>query len=318
MKESDVIYSNNKTLATINLSGISPKDFVTYYQNHKTDLEHRLTVQGFIKFNGIQIETQDDFKEIINTIGEDFLDYVDGNSPRTKLSGNVYSSTEFTETQRITMHNELSYSAKWPNKLFLSCLTPAQTGGETLLADSRTILQVMDPGIVKRIEEHGIIYYRNLHSGAGMGPSWQQTFETEDKKVAEAHCKNLSMKYNWVDDHCLRLEYQTKGVIRHRSTSERIWFNQIDQFHPSHLGEELSDVMLSLYESYEKFPMYVTFGNGASIEEEMIKEIMDTIDSVTIAPEWSKNEFLILDNELFSHGRNPFTGARKVLVAMSL
>jgi hypothetical protein len=32
---------------------------------------------------------------------------------------------------------------------------------------------------------------------------------------------------------------------------------------------------------------------------------------------WQKNDVLLLDNMLFSHGREPYTGARKVLVGMA-
>jgi len=49
----------------------------------------------------------------------------------------------------------------------------------------------------------------------------------------------------------------------------------------------------------------------------LIKEIIETIDSLTIAPQWNTNELLILDNEIVCHGRNSFTGDRLVLVSMS-
>lgn len=111
------------------------------------------------------MESQEDFQEIMNFISEKFLAYIDGNSPRTKLSFNMYTSTEYDQNQKITMHNELSYSHKWPNKLFFSCMDVADTGGETLLADSRRILQAMDAAIVEEVEKKGVTYIRNLHAG---------------------------------------------------------------------------------------------------------------------------------------------------------
>ncbi|MNR12400.1 Taurine catabolism dioxygenase TauD, TfdA family [compost metagenome] len=109
----------------------------------------------------------------------------------------------------------------------------------------------------------------------------------------------------------------SKGIIRHRTTDELVWFNQIDQFHPAHLGDEIYETMQSIYESTEDFPMNVKFGDGTPIEEDMVHEILNTIETVTIAPVWNKNELLIIDNELVSHGRNEFSGERKVLVSMS-
>jgi hypothetical protein len=72
-----------------------------------------------------------------------------------------------------------------------------------------------------------------------------------------------------------------------------------------------------MYESTEDFPMNVKFSDGTPIEEGVVHEILNTIEKVTVAPVWNTNEFLMVDNELISHGRNQFSGERKVLVSMS-
>lgn len=301
----------------IQLENLSPNSFIEYYLHHKTELESILHTWGAIKFAGVRINSTEDFKYITDSISTQFLNYIDGNSPRTKLSDHVYTSTEYDPSQRITMHNELSYSAKWPQKLFFTCITPAETGGETLLADSREILGRMHASILTEIEKRGVNYIRNLHGGQGMGPSWQDTFESADKKTVEAYCQSYGIDYEWGDQDSLKLKQFSKGTLQHHKTGDMVWFNQIDQFHPCHLGEEMYETLLLLYETPENFPTYVSFGDGTAISEDMIKEVLKTIDEVTIAPAWQKNELLILDNELVAHGRNSFTGNRKVLVAMS-
>lgn len=301
----------------VQLEEMEPAAFIAYYLENKAEIESNLEKTGAIKFKGIRIESLDTFQEIVDSISDKFLSYIDGNSPRTKLSGNVYTSTEYDKTQRITMHNELSYSAKWPNKLFFSCLIPSETGGETLLADSREILRQMNKDIVSEIRERGIIYIRNLHGGMGMGPSWQDTFETDDKNQLEEYCKTYGIQIEWTGNDNLRLIQPAKGIIKHHKTGEEVWFNQVDQFHPYHLGEEVYDMMKSMFDSPEDFPMYVKFGDGKLISEDIIKEILKTTEEVTIAPVWEKNELLIVDNVLVSHGRNPYTGDRRVLVSMS-
>lgn len=301
----------------IQLENLRPNSFIEYYLQHKTELEAILHSWGAIKFAGVQIQSTEDFKNITDSISTQFLNYIDGNSPRTKLSDHVYTSTEYDSSQRITMHNELSYSAKWPRKLFFTCLTPAETGGETLLADSREILDKMHTSILSEIEKRGVIYIRNLHGGQGMGPSWQDTFESTDKKTVEAYCQSYGIDYEWSDQGSLKLKQFSKGILQHQKTGDMLWFNQIDQFHPCHLGDEMYETLLLLYDTPENFPTYVSFGDGTEIPTDMIKEVLKTIDEVTIAPAWQKNELLILDNELVAHGRNSFTGNRKVLVAMS-
>lgn len=314
----DLKHLQETLLEVEDLGSISPEEFVSYYVENKNRIEKTVVENGAIKFQGIQIASQESFQYIMDSIGQKFLEYIDGNSPRTKLSSNVYTSTEYSNLQKITMHSELSYSANWPKRLFFSCIQPSESGGETLLADNRTILRAMNPDIIKEVESRGVLYIRNLHGGAGIGPSWQDTFETKDKKQLKEYCDNLSIKLEWTGDDSVRLKQFSKGIIVHRFSGEKVWFNQIDQFHPCHLGEELYNSLSFIYEAPEDFPTYVTYGDGGKIEESVIKEIIETIEMVTIAPIWDKNELLIVDNELFSHGRNPFTGNRKVLVSMSL
>ena len=299
------------------LNDVAPDVFIGYYKENEGEIEKKLLETGVIKFKGVRIGSVEDFQKIVDSISSEFLQYIDGNSPRKKLSGNVYTSTEYNQALRITMHNELSYSAKWPNKLFFSCLQPATTGGETLIADSRHILEKMNRDIVSEIAERGITYIRNLHAGRGIGPSWQDTFETADKDQLEEYCNSYAIDFEWGKKDSLRLKHSTRGIIEHRVTKEMVWFNQIDQFHPCHLGEEMFEVVQLLYDTPEEFPMYVRFGDGKEISESIVREILRTIEEVTIAPVWQTNELLILDNELVSHGRNSYTGNRKVLVSMS-
>ena len=305
-------------LRTITLSSMDVSKFVSFYVESKEEIEGALLESGAIKFSGVRIESQKDFQYIVNSIGEEFLAYIDGNSPRTKLSDKVYTSTEYDQDQKITMHNELSYSAQWPNRLFFSCIQSAESGGETLLADSRQIVQNMNPAIVREIESRGVTYIRNLHAGQGLGPSWQDTFETESKEKLEEHCKNLSIELEWIEQDGVRLKQHRKGIIPHRTTGEKVWFNQIDQFHPYQLGGQLYEALSVIYQDPYEFPTYVTYGDGKEIEELVVKEIMNTIDQVTMAPQWNQHELLLVDNEMVSHGRNSFTGDRTVLVAMSL
>jgi hypothetical protein len=316
MKMED-LKSNAELPLIIELDGLASEDFISYYKSNKDKIENELLKSGALKFRGVLIDSIETFQHITNSISDKFLNYIDGTSPRTKLSGTVYTSTEYDKTMRITMHNENSYSARWPNKLFFSCLRPADTGGETLLADSREMLRRINKNIVSEIRAKGIVYIRNLHGGQGMGISWQQAFEISDKRELEEYCRDASISFKWKDDDNVRLEQPGRGIIEHRGSKEEVWFNQIDQFHPYQLGEELCEAMMDIYGSPDNFPVYVKFGDGTPISEEIVKEIIKTYDEVTAVPRWMENELLIIDNELVSHGRNPYSGDRKVLLAMS-
>lgn len=303
--------------ATIDLGEVDPDEFILFFQENKQEIDKMLCDTGAVKFTGIHIGGIENFKKILDSTSEKFISYIDGNSPRKKLSANIYTSTEYDKTQRITMHNELSFARYWPGKLYFFCVTPAETGGETLIADSREILKRMDKEIVKEIESRGVRYIRNLHGGAGFGRSWQDTFETDDKAQFERYCDHLGIERVWKEDGGVTILERSRGVIEHRKTGQKVWFNQIDQFHPYQLGAEVYEAFKFSFESPMEYPIYVTYGDGGVIEDEVIAEVLKTIDEVTFAPKWQENELMIMDNELAAHGRNPFTGDRTVLVGMS-
>ncbi|MGB5930587.1 MAG: TauD/TfdA family dioxygenase [Cyclobacteriaceae bacterium] len=297
--------------------GISTTDFVEWYRTNESTLQDELLKSGAIMFRGIDIKTMEHFESVMDQISSRFMAYVDGNSPRTKLTSKVYTSTEYDKNHSITLHNELSYSYKWPAKIFFCSIITAEEGGETPIADCRRVLKSMDRALAEEIEAKGITYIRNLNGGAGFGPSWQDTFETSDKADVEKFCTEAGINYSWKDDGGLKLIQPSKGIISHPVSGDKVWFNQIDQFHPSHLDEEIYETLMMMYEDEAELPMYVSFGDGTKITQDMVNEIRRTMDKESLARPWQQGDLLMLDNVLVADGRKPYKGDRKVLVSMS-
>jgi alpha-ketoglutarate-dependent taurine dioxygenase len=53
------------------------------------------------------------------------------------------------------------------------------------------------------------------------------------------------------------------------------------------------------------------------IESEMLAHIRRVLQSETIPHRWQVGDILVLDNILSAHERMPFTGARKIILAMT-
>ena len=53
-------------------------------------------------------------------------------TPRTDLTDQVYTSTEYPAHLEVFLHNELSYAGWSPGRVFFCCLVPAETGGRHL------------------------------------------------------------------------------------------------------------------------------------------------------------------------------------------
>lgn len=291
---------------------------VSWYHDNKGMISEELLRSGAILIQGANVNTVARFEEFTGGIASKFRNYLDGNYPRRNLKGHVYISTEYDAAYDITMHNELSYSFKWPSMLFFACVIPPGKGGETPLVDSRRILEVMNPALVKEFEERKIRYIRNLHGGAGMGPSWQETFGTHDRKEVEKHCEQIDIKFQWKEDGGLRLENIRPATRFHPVTKEKVWFNQADQYHPSHFPKEVYETLIMLAEGNEEdLPLYVSYGDGGKIPVETIREVIDTIDKVVVVRPWQEGDFVMVDNMLVAHGRKAYEGNRQIVVAMA-
>ena len=148
------------------------------------DLTGLLTRSKALVFRGFGV-TPAELDEVIDLLLPNRLAYVHGNSPRTKVGRQIYTSTEYPPEYTISMHNELSYAHQWPTRLLFYCEQAAETGGATPVVDGVRWLGALDPE-VREAFAGGVRYTQNLHGGAGFGKSWQDTFETDSRPDVEA------------------------------------------------------------------------------------------------------------------------------------
>jgi hypothetical protein len=67
----------------------------------------------------------------------------------------------------------------------------------------------------------------------------------------------------------------------------------------------------------DELPRNAFYGDGSTIESAVLDEIRDIYNRTAISFPWQKGDILMLDNFLVSHGREPYAGPRKILVAMA-
>jgi len=237
-------------------------------------------------------------------------------SPRIELGGGVYTSTEYPSQYMLSLHNELSYSHNYPSRVYFCCLVAPETGGETPIGDSRAILKAIDPKIVRLFKAKQIRYDRNLSGDSGSGYAWQDAFETVDKLTVENYCLKAGIDFRWKRDGGLRLNQIRPATAIHAQTGEEVWFNQADGFHRSALDRETYNSLISEM-SEEDFRLNALFGDGEPVEIAMLEHIREVQKKEMVIFPWRAGDVLILDNLLTSHGRMPFTDARKIILAMT-
>jgi alpha-ketoglutarate-dependent taurine dioxygenase len=298
-------------LVDVEMSGLNALRWAEEYQH---DIRSLIETGGLVLIRGLKVIGSTQFGKILSTLfGSELLEYVYRSTPRTELRGNVYTATEYPASQTIPQHNENSYSRNWPNRIGFMCLLPSETGGETPVGDSRIVYDRLPQSVRDKFEEKGVMYVRNY---SNLDLPWSVVFQTEDKSHVESYCEANELSYEWLENNGLRTGQVNPATALHPRTGEKIWFNQAHLFHTSSLGKEIADTLLdSLGE--ENLPRNSYYGDGSRIELEVLELIRSVYEQTKIKFTWQKNDLLLLDNMLFTHGREPYAGARKVLTGMA-
>ncbi|MFJ5884185.1 TauD/TfdA family dioxygenase [Kitasatospora cineracea] len=278
------------------------------------DLEDLLVKEKAVVFRGFGV-APGELDGALDLLLPNRLAYVHGNSPRTKVGKNVYTSTEYPQEYTISMHNEMSYAHQWPARLAFYCEVAPATGGATPVVDGVRWLEALDDE-VREAFAGGVRYTQNLHDGYGLGKSWQQTFETDDRGAVEEFLAGAEAGWEWKADGTLRVTQLRRATTRHPVDGTEVWFNQADQWHAAGLGDETAATLARILPP-EDLPQSVTFADGSPIPAEWVLQIRDRGLDSAVDVDWNAGDLLLIDNVLVGHGRRPFTGSRRVLVAMS-
>ena len=289
-------------------------DLTEWVSNHRSFIETSLLNHGGILFRHFDMSDEAEFERFARAISPELTDYLDQHTPRTRLSGFVYTSTEYPADHYIPFHSENSKNHVWPMKIWFFCVKPAESGGETPIADNRKVFNLIDPKIRERFIDKQVMYVRNF--GEGLGLPWQAAFQTSDRAAVEEYCRRNRMEFMWKDGNRLRVSHVCQSVATHPRTGEMLWFNQAHLFHIAGLAPSVRESLLSLFKE-EDLPSNAYYGDRSPIEDSVIDEIRGAYDEVSVSFPWQAGDILILENMLVAHGRAPYEGTRRILVAMA-
>ncbi len=289
-------------------------NLATWTTSNRDWLETQLSKYGGILFRHFNVNEFAEFEKFIQTISGELIEYSYRSTPRSQVSGRIYTSTEYPAEQSIPLHNEMAYSLNWPMKIWFFCVKTAEKGGETPIADSRKVFQRIGTKIKEKFLEKKIMYVRNY--GQGLDLHWENVFQTTDKSEVENYCRDAGIEFEWKDENNLRTRQICQAVATHPKTGEMVWFNQAHLFHISSLQSSVRESLLSMLKE-EDLPRNAFYGDGSKIETSVIEEINAIYQQEAVIFPWEEGDILMLDNMLVSHGRRPFVGKRKVLVGMA-
>jgi len=283
-----------------------------FMREHADRIDERLLAHGAVLFRGFAVSHVEAFDAFVEAASSRRMDYRYGSTPRSSLGDRIFTATEYPENLEIPLHNENSYQKTWPLKIALCCLVPAAEQGETPIADMRKVCAALRPDLVDKFEDKRVRYVR--HYRPFIDVPWQKVFQTDDPATLAKFCVEHDIEHEWLDAETLRTSQVCQGAARHPVTGERVFFNQAHLFHLSSLGAKAAQSFSKMYGS--KVPRQTYYGDGSEIPSQDLDAIRNAFDSAKIVFRWARDDVLLVDNMQVAHGRRPFKGPRKVVVAL--
>jgi alpha-ketoglutarate-dependent taurine dioxygenase len=293
---------------------IGDLDLTQWARSNREYIRGLLLRHGALLFRNFNVSSPSEFRQIALAISGRLLNYNEPSSPRTEIDERIYTSTDYPADQWIQLHNEMSYTMNWPTKVFFYCLKPAERGGETPLAYSRKVFESLNAKIKETFIKKKVMYVRNFDNALGL--SWQRVFQSKDQSAVESYCQSVGIEFQWKEGGGLHTRQVCPAVTAHPGANDIVWFNQAHAFHKATLDPVTRQLLLEEF-SEDSLPRNAYYGDGSRIDDSIIEEIREVYRRNSFSFTWQAGDLLILDNIAVAHGRAPFLGPRKVLVALA-
>ncbi|HEY2947228.1 MAG TPA: TauD/TfdA family dioxygenase [Micromonosporaceae bacterium] len=287
---------------------------IEYITDRRAELRAALAEHGALLFRGFDVGGVDGFDRVVRALSGAPLTYTERSSPRSTIKGQVYTSTDYPAEEEIFLHNENSYQASWPLTLYFYCIQPPTSLGATPLADVRRVYAEIDPTIRDEFERRRWTLVRNFYRD--FGTPWQEVFNTDDPDEVAAYCGRNDIGIEWTADGGLRTRAVRDAVHRRPGSEAPRWFNHATFFHVTTLAKDLQEALLAMF-GEQGLPTNTYYGDGGSIPTEVMDQLRAAYRSVTVRFDYERDDVLVVDNMTAAHGREPFTGPRKIAVAMA-
>ena len=296
---------------------IDSREFASWIALHKYDIEANKLKYGAVVFKDLNLPADDQsvakFEAFAQALSKEGLFNENGEHPHINISGYVSKPVHYSPKSQLLWHSENSFNHTWPLHIWFACLQLAENGGQTTLVNNRKVYELIPKNIREKFVSKGVLYVRNYAEGAGL--DWRTVFQTDSKQQVEAVCKENKIDFEWTHNDSLRTMALRPAALKHPKTGELCWFNQAQHWHIACLETNTRAAIQELY-AEQDYPRACYYGDKTSIADEDMHAILDVYRNIEFAPQWEQGSMLMLDNVLCAHGRNAYTGERKLLVAL--
>lgn len=262
-----------------------------------------LKSSGAVYFSGFNIDLPS-FRAFTDLFSNDYMDNTGSGSYRktSDASGDgtiqsvsyVYDARgqRLAEGQRLfglPLHADRSYVKSQPVLTWFLCARPASSGGETTVCDGILLYQALSERTKNLFAEKRLKYIRHYPSD-----QWPVLFHTDDLDKAKQYCAENDLVVTAHDDGSLTTEFVKPAVVKTLYGGELAFVNSI---------------LIQLWQEDElgRINALVRLEDGSKIPAEVIEEIKEVAEGLTVNLPWKKGDLVMLDNIRVMHGRQPFS-----------
>ncbi|RHX83689.1 TauD/TfdA family dioxygenase [Leptospira stimsonii] len=316
---------------------------IQWIKSNKRTLTDDLKEYGAILFRGFNVESPQDFEDVILNVDPNLKNNYLGTSPRNQITKYAFTATELPPAYPIMQHAEMSFLDSPPRKLFFFCGEAPGKFGETPITDLRKVLQEVPQSIRDKFEKEKIQYSRVYNGPSNQSrfqfwktKRWDEMFQTQNRDEVEKISKKQNFKVEWFGEDNLRLINTTLAIRKHPEFKTPAWHNHSQVFHIDAarkeywyifarqktirvffigIALEVLTLIKKLTTKKEYLDTHCSYGNGEEITLDELVQIQDVFWKNISLFSWQNGDVLVIDNYSISHGRHPFSGPRKIYVA---
>ena len=230
---------------------------------------------------------------------------------RTIRTPRVFTANEAPSHVQIFLHHEMAQTPVSPEKLFFFCERAPTSGGATSLCRSDVLFTRIGkelPAFAGQCVREGLCYTHVMpaadDAGSGMGRIWQSTWKAATLEGAEAWMLSVGYTWEWLNDGCLRVTTPRLAAVRKQASGKTSFFNQLIEAFRG-WKDDRNDPADS-----------IRFGDGTPLDPVVIGRVIEMAEELTVNLCWHPGDVVLVDNFVTMHGRQPFTGNRRVLASL--
>jgi len=140
---------------------------------------------------------------------------------------------------------------------------------------------------------------------SALGRSWKSMYNVKTKEEAEKEMEKQNSTWEWLPNGDCRIISQTLPAVKVCTNGNYSFFNQMIAAYTGWIDKR-NDPTKALM-----------FGDDSPMDNDVMMKLAEYYDGNKCAYRWTPGKFVIIDNSVTAHSRQPFNGPRKVFAAIS-